>query len=179
LSRYLGKAGDTVVLSTEGREYYESGFGSNIGTVFIIAACSPPPAEASFKEQHDAVLSVYKRAVDDAGYRPIFQEHEEPRKNIYVDVFDYLDTCEFVVADVTWERPNCYVEIGYALAARKQVLLFVEESYLSRMERQQMPFDLAPIKYLSYRRDVEGQKELRRQIDQRITVVKQRRLADG
>ena len=82
-----------------------------------------------------------------------------------------------MVADITWERPNCYIEIGYALAAKKRVLLFVEESYLREMEKQQMPFDIAPVKWLTYSRGDEGLNELRRLIDQRIDILKTRRLA--
>lgn len=172
-SRYVKGDGNQFYLSTEGREYYEKRFGANIGNVFVIAACKPN--KDGSKDFHDDIIKLYSEIIRDVGLNPIFQEHEEPYKNIYLDIFDYIDTCEFVVADITWERPNCYVEIGYAMAKRKNILLFVGKEYFDKKMKKKIPFDIGPYRYNDYSMDEDGLKDLKKKLKQRIEVLRSRR----
>lgn len=167
-------------LTLEGREYYEKSAVS--GTVFIIAACEPPEEECAMhsglKASHAKILRLYKDVIEGVPLTPRFQEHEEPSKNIYQDIFDYIDLSEFVVADITWQKPNCYVEIGYALGKGKHVILFVEEEYFKSTMNEKLPFDLFPIKYRNYVRDSIGLHRIRDQLCAAIEArLSQRRAA--
>ena len=141
-------------LTAKGREYFESDpwIGSN--NVFIIAACQASTDED--RSAHETVLNTYKDYFKslDSVFNPIFQEHEEPEKNIYVDIFNYIDECAFVIADITYDRPNCYVEIGYALARGKHVIGYMQKEYFDKKAKEiggsKIPFDLFPINFFEY-----------------------------
>jgi hypothetical protein len=160
-----------LFLTTVGREYYERSLRQRSGIAFIIGACHAydraGAVVSDVEAEHLKVLELYKDVLREAGYDPKFQEHEEPQKNIYVDIFDYIDASEIVIADITWERPSCYIEIGWALANQKPVLLFVEGSYFKSQMGARLPFDLSVVKYQEYTyADSEVlKKELRERID--------------
>ncbi len=154
---------------------YEQQLGASLGTVFIIGPCAPPSRvlkkDALSLVSHKKMLETFKEAIRAEGLVPRFQEHEEPQKNIYLDIFDYIDICDFVIGDITWERPNCYLEIGYAIARGKPILLFVEESYFNTMMKGKVPFDLSPVKYQTYKRTTNGLVALRDRLNERIVIL--------
>jgi nucleoside 2-deoxyribosyltransferase len=160
-------------LTLTGRNFYERTVQKRSRIVFIIAAC-----EAEDKPLQKEIIDTYKEAIrTPAGLEPIFQEHEEPHKNIYVDIFDYIDASEFVVADITYQRASCYIEIGYALAKQKQVLLFVEEDYFNDPNKMngKVPFDLFATKYQTYKRT--DLADLKKKCDERIKTVQSRQVS--
>jgi hypothetical protein len=53
---------------------------------------------------------------------------------INVAVFDNLHYGTVVIADVTAERPNCYIELGYALGQATRVIASAEDG-------TKLPFD--------------------------------------
>ncbi|CAN5238880.1 hypothetical protein BH11PLA2_BH11PLA2_09650 [soil metagenome] len=63
--------------------------------------------------------------------------------NIVDRIMDGIRTADFVIADLTMERPNVYLEVGYAWGLQKPVLL------LARMG-QKLHFDLSHHKCLFY-----------------------------
>lgn len=81
----------------------------------------------SFESTDD--LADYKAAVEqvcgEAGFeavrtdtRPASDTHQ-----IVDAIHDNIQTCGFVVADLTNERPNVYYEVGYAMALGKRLIL--------------------------------------------------------
>jgi hypothetical protein len=163
---------DLHFLSTRGREHYENSLRRRSGLAFIIAACHAYDRAGAVIEEKDTshlkVLELYKQTLRDAGYDPKFQEHEEPQKNIYVDIFDYIDASEIVIADITWERPSCYIEIGYALARQKPTILFVEAEYFEIQMKKKLPFDLSLVKYQDYL--YAEPEKLRKELEERVRV---------
>lgn len=157
-------------LTTDGREYYEKLQRRASGKAFIIASCRAK--DSNYAESHKRTLAIYRDVLKD-GYEPIFQENEEPWKNIYTDIFDHIDTSELVVADLTWERPNCYVEIGYALARQVPTLLFIEQRYFKRKMNNKLPFDLSPVRVQEYSYDDEG--DLREKLEKRVKIWQERK----
>jgi len=167
-------------LTTKGREYYEEHPWKGSGIAFIIAACHADSPDE--EDAHQAILKCYRETLTDAGYTAIFQENEEPHKNIYADIWDYLSTCDFVVADITYDRFNCYVEVGYALAKNRHIIGFAQEEYFSKKKReaegtgktfQKIPWDLFPIRFQDYSKGSPA--GLRKLLEERIGVVKSRR----
>ncbi|MBK6765134.1 MAG: hypothetical protein IPG71_02140 [bacterium] len=161
-----------IALSLRGREYYESKLLHRRQQAFIIAACNAPKNMQEKQPLHLNTLAKYKAVVESIGLEPIFQEHEEPRKNIFVDIFDYIDTCELVIADLTFERPNCYIEVGYALARAKPVLIFIENEYFEKAMENKLPFDISPVKMQNYQYDKLD--DLERILRERIGKVRSR-----
>jgi hypothetical protein len=64
--------------------------------------------------------------------------------NIVERIMDGIRTAEFVVADLSLERPNVYLEVGYAWGMNKPVLLLAREG-------QRLHFDLSHHKCLFYK----------------------------
>jgi len=50
-----------------------------------------------------------------------------PSKIISEKILSSIRIAEFIVADVTLERPNCYYEVGYAHALGKNTILIAKE----------------------------------------------------
>jgi hypothetical protein len=81
----------------------------------------------SFEETDD--LEDYQAAVKDvcenAGFEAV-RTDSRPRTSTHqiVDtVHDHIQTCGFVIADLTNERPNVYYEVGYAMGLDKKLIL--------------------------------------------------------
>lgn len=81
----------------------------------------------SFEKKDD--LEDYKAAVEqvcrDAGFEAI-RTDTRPADNTHqiIDaIHDHIQTCGFVIADLTNERPNVYYEIGYTMGLNKKLIL--------------------------------------------------------
>jgi hypothetical protein len=46
-------------------------------------------------------------------------------ETVMTQVLDAIRSSGLIIGDLTGERPNCYLEIGYALARRKQIIFTV------------------------------------------------------
>ncbi len=64
--------------------------------------------------------------------------------NIVDRIMDGIRKAEFIIADLTMERPNVYLEVGYAWGMKKPVLLVAREG-------QRLHFDLSHHKCLFYK----------------------------
>lgn len=93
---------------------------------------------------------------DELGYHMMVVDghapYEHPR--IDQDIFVKLHHSSVVVADITGSRPNCFLELGYALGRGLPVMLSVREG-------EQHPFDLTTFAALHWRigGDVEGRRQ--------------------
>jgi len=81
----------------------------------------------SFEETED--LEDYKAAVEyvckKAGFEAVRTDTRPPANThqIIDKIHDHIQTCGFVIADLTNERPNVYYEIGYAMGLDKKLIL--------------------------------------------------------
>lgn len=84
--------------------------------------------EAFFRDVVDPVVKEF-------GYDPVDMEVDDTgHPFINVAVFDYLHYASVVITDVTGERPNCYIELGYALGHATRVIV-------TAVDGTKLPFD--------------------------------------
>lgn len=113
-----------------------------------------------FGTKHDAAGpvafdAVYKQiiapAIEAAGLDALRADEEAGGGIIHKPMFERLILCRFAVADLTTANANVFYELGVRHAARpgSTVLIFAEG-------RGQLPFDVAPLRALSYRLDASG-----------------------
>lgn len=135
---------DIRVLTEQGQIKFERTYLRFSNSVFLIAACKT--------DIEDLIKNVYRPIVEDEfDLTLIFQENEEPHKSIHEDIYDYIDNCKFIIADLSHHRPNCYYELGYAVAKEKQVLVTISGTdELDKEGNPKIPFDVTPQRYTSY-----------------------------
>jgi len=113
---------------------------------FVLMPFGRKPDAGGREIDFDEVYAeLIKRAVDDAGLRPIRADEEAAGGIIHKPMFERLLLCEYAVADLTTANANVYYELGVRHAARpwSTILLFGEGTRL--------PFDLSPMRAIPYR----------------------------
>lgn len=63
-------------------------------------------------------LAIYP-AIDAAGLRPVRIDKHNEGGLLKSEIVKHLESASIIVADLTNERPNCYLEIGYAMGLDK------------------------------------------------------------
>ena len=90
-------------------------------------------------DEFGPVEAFFRQVVDPVVIAKGFTPHEVGRDRplaafMNVEIFEGLHRASLVVADLTGVRPNCTMELGYALARRRRVVI-------SAMQGTQLPFD--------------------------------------
>jgi len=103
-------------LSIAGWEKYEEikQAGPLSNKCFVAMSCSD--------DLRDAYDNGIKKAVEEAGYQPIFIERKEHNEKICDLIIANIRECKFLVADVTGQRQNVYYEAGFAHGLDRQVI---------------------------------------------------------
>ena len=89
--------------------------------------------------EFESVEAFFRRVVDPVVSAKGFTPHEVGRDRplaafMNTEIFEGLHRAALVVADLTGVRPNCTMELGYALARRRRVVI-------SAMDGTRLPFD--------------------------------------
>lgn len=94
-------------------------------------------------EDYDDVENFFNEIVrpvieDEFGYKLIIIDGSQPYKYPRIDqeIFEKLHRSGFVLADITGMRPNCLIELGYALGRGLPTMLMVKKG-------NRHPFDIA------------------------------------
>jgi len=93
----------------------------------------------------DAVYhQLIEPAASQAELQPLRADEEMIGGIIHRSMFERLVLCEYAVADLTTANANVFYELGirHGMKPRSTVLLFAE--------RTRLPFDVAPLRALSY-----------------------------
>ncbi|MDB4892334.1 MAG: hypothetical protein JWL61_4189 [Gemmatimonadetes bacterium] len=117
-------------------------------SVFILM--SMDPADASLSDVRDAICETCANFALEA-CRIDDIEHQD---RITDRILENIASAEFIVADLTGERPNVYYEIGYAHAIGKRPILF-------RKSGTRLHFDLSVHNVPEYRNIGDLRKRLR------------------
>jgi hypothetical protein len=109
----------------------------------------------AFSRVEDFFRSVVDPAIDDAGYR----RHEvgtdrSPEPFINTAIFENLHYSSVVIADLTENRNNCYMELGYAFGRGTKVIMTAEKG-------THLPFDpqAVPCHFWTFGEDNKKRKE--------------------
>jgi hypothetical protein len=74
----------------------------------------------------DAVCdSAIDPAIADAGFTPRRVDRHNAGDLLKSEIVDFIERSQIIVADITNERPNCYLEIGYAMGLGKKANLIL------------------------------------------------------
>ena len=107
------------------------------------------------------VLYAIHNAAEKAGYKAERVDDRFAFAQINSKILNYINMAEVVVADITYERPNCYYEIGYAHAKGKKVILTAKKG-------TKIHFDINNFQVLNY----ESVSELDKKLSKTLKEVK-------
>jgi hypothetical protein len=126
---------------------------------------------------------VYERALSPAlracGFEPRRIDRHGRGGLLVSEIITFIEEAEIVVADLTHERPNCYLEVGYVLGVGKggQLVLTARadhdaESPTHRPGGPRVHFDLAGFDILFW--EPSRLLEFRRELEKRVTRRRER-----
>lgn len=108
-------------------------------TVFAVRLLNPTVPE--FQNVEDFFTGVVKYVVEqELGYTLKVVDGQQPNEYAHIDdeIFNKLHRSAAVVADITGSRPNCLIELGYALGRSIPTMM-------TAMEGTEFPFDIKTI----------------------------------
>ena len=118
---------------------------------FVLMAMSEDPG---LEDTYETI----KRACRSVGVRAERVDDIQFAGQITEKILGSIEVAGMVIADLTFERPNVYYEIGYAHAHRKKVILVAKsETHLH--------FDLQGMRVLFFRNMVHLQQQLEKIVD--------------
>ena len=107
-----------------------------------------------FSAEFDPVYNVIKTVCEEAGCPALRVDEIYGPTKIINDVFSTIVQSRLVVCDLTGKNPNVLYETGLAHALGRDVILLTQN-------KEDIPFDLQQIRFISYVRNNEGLESLR------------------
>jgi hypothetical protein len=98
------------------------------------------PAHAKFKLVESFFRDVVDPVVDEGGMSRVeIGTDKSDYAFINVGIFESLHFSSVAIVDVTGERPNCFIELGYALGNNNRVLVTAEEGTKLPFDQEMIP----------------------------------------
>lgn len=119
---------------------------------FVLMPFGRKPGTGGAILDFDAIYAdLIKPAVSAAGLEPIRADEEQAGGVIHKPMFERLILCEYAVADLTTANANVFYELGVRHAVRPwaTLLVFAEDG-------TRLPFDVGPLRGLSYTLGADG-----------------------
>lgn len=108
---------------------------------------------------------IFAPAIEKAGLEPYRVDLDTGATIPIAAIEEQIRQAKLCLADISLDNPNVWYEVGFAIAAGKDVLLVSEG-------RQDLPFDIRHRTVLIYKRDGPGDfRELRRKITERLKAL--------
>lgn len=130
-------------------------------TAFILMAMDKNKPE--LQDIHMAIKEVCAKFGINA-YRADELEHSDRITDL---ILREIELCEFIIADLSYERPNVYYEVGYAHSKEKRPILY-------RKQDTRLHFDLAVHNVPEYKNTT----ELRSLLSKRLEAITGKTLSD-
>ena len=131
-----------------------------MGTCFVVQ----PFDGGRFDKRYEDVFAPAIRA---AGLEP-YRVDRDPGVSVPIDdIQGGIEAAELVLADVTTDNPNVWFELGYAIAARRDVVLLCSDE-----RKTKFPFDVQHRNIVQYSTESSSDFEaLRQKIEARIEAT--------
>ena len=129
----------------------------------------------SLAEDLDALFfNAIEPAIEANGYKAYRVDREEPEGTITEDILQRITDSPLVLGDLTYERCNCYYELGYARGIGKRIILTARDDHDPRATPRpqaapRVHFDLDAFKISYWSQD--RLEALRIELDTRIRTV--------
>jgi hypothetical protein len=125
---------------------------------------------------------VFVQAFGACGLQPKRVDKHNEGKLLKSEIVHFIEDAEIIIADLTNERPNCYLEIGYCMGLGKfsNLILTAREDHLPESPNHRpggpkIHFDLGGYDILFWHPDrlCEFRTELEKRINRRLAVLSQ------
>jgi hypothetical protein len=98
------------------------------------------PALPDFGEVETFFRNIVDPIMDACCYEKIEMGASAPEHPFMnVEIFETLHYSDMVVADITGQRPNCFIELGYALGRGRRVIITAKEGTPLPFDQQAIP----------------------------------------
>lgn len=118
-----------------------------------------------FDEAFDPVLSSIQNVCEELKIKP--KRADDIKQGLIMNnVFDGINHSEIIIADITGNNPNVFLELGIALSRRENVVIVISQ------DRDDAPFDIRNWQVLQYK--IDQLDTFRKDLSSRIQLVKNR-----
>ncbi len=124
--------------------------------------------------------NIISKAIEDSGLKPIRIDKHNQGGLLKSEIIENIEKASIIIADLTNERPNCYLEIGYAMGLdkNKNLILTAKEDHFHESPKYKksgpkIHFDLSGYDILFWYPDKLDtfQKELTQKIQRRLLRI--------
>jgi len=99
------------------------------------------PDHASYPEVERFFRDVAQPVVEEIGLRVIDLGHDrQERAWMNAEIFEQLHLAELAFVDLTGSRPNCYIELGYALGRGHRVVITARREEPPPFDADKLPW---------------------------------------
>ena len=113
----------------------------------------------SFGDTMQKAREAIIRVIEEYGYEPMLIDLKEHNNQIVPEIFNEIERSNFVIGDLTEQKRGVYLEIGYAMAKKKQVILTVNTDDFDKNH-----FDIRQINTIKWVTENDLEKKLRSRI---------------
>jgi hypothetical protein len=111
-----------------------------------------------FREQFFRIYNEHiKPTLEDVGLRVMKADDIFGTTEIMEDIWEHINKARIIVADVTSRNANVFYELGIAHTVGKSVIILTQN-------KNDVPFDLAHLRYIKYTDDNEGWNKLKSEL---------------